>query len=281
MIPVKLNITEKVSIITVTLNSEKHIKNTMRSVLNQTYKNIEYIIIDGCSTDNTIKCIKEIEPQFKGRLKWISEPDMGIYDAMNKGIKMASGKVVGLLNSDDWYHNKAIEMLMKNYEEDIDIYNGDIYFVREAGEKFLVKTNIRNSLDDITRYMSINHPACFVHRRWYSKIIYDDKYRIAADYKFILASFLKGAKFKYIKYYFTYMRIGGISAANINAAKEVFLIKKELLGKTDLFTFIHEAYAIYSTKMRMKISSLLPLEYRLHHYETKGWVLQNDKVQTL
>lgn len=98
----------KLSIITVTYNSEKTLRDTIESVLSQTYTDYEYIIVDGASKDNTINIVKEYEPKFEGRMRWISEPDKGIYDAKNKGIKMSTGDVVGIINSDDFYHRKDI-----------------------------------------------------------------------------------------------------------------------------------------------------------------------------
>ena len=91
----------KISLITVTYNSSKTLRDTIVSVLAQTYQDIEYIIIDGLSEDNTIEIIKEYEPQFEGRIRWVSEKDSGLYDAMNKGFRMATGEVIGIINSDD------------------------------------------------------------------------------------------------------------------------------------------------------------------------------------
>ena len=98
----------KISLITITYNSEITLSDTIQSVLNQTYPNIEYIIVDGASKDNTVSIIKEYEPLFKGSMKWISEPDKGLYDAMNKGIRMATGDIVGILNSDDYFTSNEI-----------------------------------------------------------------------------------------------------------------------------------------------------------------------------
>lgn len=92
----------KISIITTTYNSGATLRDTIRSILSQTYQDIEYIVVDGASTDDTLTIIQEYEPQFDGRMRWVSEKDNGLYDAMNKGIRMATGDVVGILNSDDF-----------------------------------------------------------------------------------------------------------------------------------------------------------------------------------
>lgn len=104
----------KVSVITATWNSGKTLRTTLDSVLNQSYPDIEHIIVDGGSTDNTMEIIREYEPRYNGRLRYISEPDKGLYDAMNKGIRMATGEVVGILNSDDFYTSSdVVEKLRK------------------------------------------------------------------------------------------------------------------------------------------------------------------------
>ena len=98
----------KISIITVTFNRSHIIKDAIEGVLRQKYKNYEYIIVDGASKDNTIEILKDYESKFEGRMRWISEPDKGLYDAINKGIKMATGDVVGIINSDDYFHRDDI-----------------------------------------------------------------------------------------------------------------------------------------------------------------------------
>ena len=124
----------KVSIITVAFNSAATISDTIKSVLAQSYKNIEYLIIDGCSQDNTLDIIREYEPHFQGRLRWISEKDRGIYDAMNKGITMASGDIVGILNSDDFFTtDNVVEQMVKAFDDkDIDATYGDIHVIRDG-----------------------------------------------------------------------------------------------------------------------------------------------------
>ena len=107
----------KISLITVTYNSSRTLRDTIVSVLAQTYQDIEYIIIDGLSEDNTIEIIKEYEPQFEGRIRWVSEKDTGLYDAMNKGFRMATGEIIGIINSDDLIaETTAIEKIVRCFE---------------------------------------------------------------------------------------------------------------------------------------------------------------------
>ena len=111
----------KVSIITVTYNSAATVEDTILSVLRQTYPDIEYIVVDGGSKDRTMALVKRYETAFGGRLKWVSEPDKGIYDAMNKGIRMASGEVAGILNSDDYYtSDDVIANMVQAFHDDVD-----------------------------------------------------------------------------------------------------------------------------------------------------------------
>ena len=122
----------KISLITVTYNSAITLCNTFDSVLSQTYTDIEYIIVDSASKDNTVSIIKEYEPQFNGRLFWISESDKGLYDAMNKGFRMATGDVIGIINSDDLLAEPtAIEKVMTAFEvhPDADAVYANLYYV--------------------------------------------------------------------------------------------------------------------------------------------------------
>lgn len=121
----------KVSVITATYNSGTTLRDTLESVLAQTYPDIEHIVVDGGSTDNTMELVREYEPRYNGRLRYVSEPDKGIYDAMNKGIGMATGEVIGILNSDDFYTSAdTVETLIGELERlKVDAVFGDIHFV--------------------------------------------------------------------------------------------------------------------------------------------------------
>ena len=123
----------KISIITATYNSGKTVRDTIESILRQTYTDYEYIIKDGGSKDDTLDIVKEYAPRFGDRLKVVSEPDLGIYDAMNKGFQMATGDVIGILNSDDFYtSDDALRVIADTFaNNDIDATYGDIHFVND------------------------------------------------------------------------------------------------------------------------------------------------------
>lgn len=160
-----------VSIITVAYNSENTIKDTIESVLDQTYKNIEYIIIDGASKDKTLEIVKRYKKKFNERgiiYKYISEKDNGIYDAMNKGIDLARGDIIGLLNSDDWYEKNGIEIIVDEMNKKcLDFIYADINIVTPK-KKFVKKARLSNWVT--SRYW--NHPTTFLKKDVYSKYKY-------------------------------------------------------------------------------------------------------------
>lgn len=128
-----------VTVLTVAFNSEKTIAKTIESVLNQTYGNIEYIIVDGASKDKTVEVAQAYEEQFEAKagrsLRIISEPDQGMYDALNKGVRMATGEIIGSINADDWYEADAVEIMANNYVKDhYDAAWGSINIKKATGD---------------------------------------------------------------------------------------------------------------------------------------------------
>ncbi len=180
----------KVSIITVCYNSEKTIEKTIKSVLEQTYSDIEYIIVDGASNDSTVDIVREYEPRFSGRLRLVSEPDNGIYDAMNKGISMASGELVGIINSDDYYEKDAVEIMVNEYRKLTEKMPDGKYYIIYGMTRFLdngVEKSISISRHEFLRESMISHPATFVNKRLYAELgTYDTIHPSAADYDFML-----------------------------------------------------------------------------------------------
>lgn len=221
------NVTDSIfiTIVTVCFNSRKNIQKTLESVLNQTFRNYEYIIIDGMSSDGTLEIIDTYKEKFGQKLTVISEPDQGIYDAMNKGIKMAKGKLVGLINSDDYYEVDALEKIStayKGYELEI-IYGME----REFAEDGRLQDIVFYSHEFLETQM-INHPTCFVTKKTYETIgYYDLQYKSSSDYDFLLKAFLsKKVEFTPIYDIISNFSLGGMSS-NIESPLETFKIWKK------------------------------------------------------
>lgn len=213
------NYIEKISVVTVVYNNVKTIEQTIQSVLGQTYKNIEYIIIDGKSTDGTL----DIIDKYKEKISYyVSEPDHGIYDAMNKGIAKASGDIIGILNADDWYDVNAIQNIMNCFAENsTDIVYGEVK--RVETDETISMTKKAGSLEDLWYSMSIWHPAVFVKKKIYQNLGgFSTEYEIAGDYEFLLRCYSERIKFTYLDKVITYFRSAGISnTKHMKCAKEV------------------------------------------------------------
>lgn len=222
----------KFSIITVCYNSQQYIQTTIESVLYQTYLNIEYILIDGLSQDGTLDIIKEYEPRFNGRMKWVSEKDNGIYDAMNKGVKIATGDIIGILNSDDFFSdNTIIEKLAQTFlDHVIDAVYGDVRFVRaEHLEKTIRYYSSKIFKPYLFRFGFMPaHPSFYVRKEFYGQIgLYKTDYKIAADYE-LLIRFLYTYRLKtqYIQKDFVTMRLGGVSTKSLGSR---YILNKEIV----------------------------------------------------
>lgn len=200
------------SIITAAYNSVKTVEQTIKSVLMQSYHNFEYIIVDGASKDGTVDIIKQYAG-IDSRIKYISEPDHGIYDAMNKGIKMAAGDVIGLLNSDDFYETEALNYIAKHIPAtDKYVVYGFVRFIKDEKEES-VHLYSHNHLPE----GMMMHPACFVSKAIYEKYQYDTSYKSAADYDLFLQLFYdKDIKFIPVYNIITNFRLGGMSSTAIS-----------------------------------------------------------------
>lgn len=171
-----------ISVITVCLNSEATIEGTLKSMLSQTYDNYEYVICDGCSKDKTLDIVRKYEPLFNGKLRVYQEKDTGMYNAINKGIEKCTGKLIGILNSDDYYSETTLEMVAKKYEEEayeMIVINGDMERVNDEGE---VVHRYRFTQDMVDKKQCFGHPSMFAAKAVYDKIGgYDESYRWAGD----------------------------------------------------------------------------------------------------
>lgn len=221
-----------ISIITATFNSAKTLKDTIQSVLRQTNKDFEYLIIDGGSTDETIDIVKSYESEFSGRLKWVSEKDQGIYDAMNKGIKMASGDVVGILNSDDYFTSDDILQTVDNAfkSHEIDAIYGDIHFIRDGAPDKCVRYYSSRMFSPFWLRFGFMpaHPSFYCKREVFEKAgLYSLDYKIGADYEMMVRLF-KRHKIKslYVNKVFVTMRTGG--ASNNNVRSRLTLIEEDV-----------------------------------------------------
>lgn len=207
----------KISIITATYNSQATIEDTLNSVLNQTYKNIEHIIIDGKSKDNTMKIVKKYEKKYDGKLKYISEKDKGLYDAMNKGIKMAKGDIIGILNSDDVYANNLVleTIVNKIKETKSDGCYGNLLYMDENLKKPI--RDWKTGTGKIKSGWMPAHPTFYISKKIYKEVgFYNLNYKVVSDFDFMIRV-CKNDKYKltYIDDYLVHMRLGGVSSAGI------------------------------------------------------------------
>lgn len=208
----------KVSLVTITYNSDTTLRNTVQSVLSQTYPDIEYIIVDGKSDDHTMDIIREYEQVFCGKLKWISEKDNGIYDAMNKGIRMATGNIVGILNSDDLLlDDKVVEDIVKAFDVHTDAICGNLYFVKSDDINSVVRVWKGSPYQSFKNGWHPAHPTFYVRREVYEKYgLFDTSFDVSADFELMLRFIEKyHITVKYFNRYMVKMRVGGESTGSL------------------------------------------------------------------
>lgn len=198
------------SIVTVTYNSAETIKRAMESVINQTYPPKEYFIIDGASKDNTIEIAKSMQAQAESKgikLVIISEPDNGIYDAMNKGIKMCSGDVIGMINSDDYYETDALIKVNGVYtDKGFDLFYADLRMHFADGRSFVKKAKNRKYATS----RDWNHPTTFISKAMYENNLYKTE-NIHDDYDLILRLKKQGAKVEVLNDVIANFTMNGVS----------------------------------------------------------------------
>lgn len=217
----------KVSLITIVYNGESTLRRTMNSVFSQSYSNIEYIVIDGGSTDGTLDIINEFSEKITS---WISEPDLGISDAFNKGLVMATGDIVGFINADDWLESGAIQTVVSKMSvmKKPAIVHGMIRCYSARNENYLVA----GDHDLLDKDMTVNHPSVFVTSDCYQFYgVFRLDFRCAMDYEWLLRARSGGANFAYIPEVLANMQTGGVSDKKwIMAIREVARAKTMHFG---------------------------------------------------
>jgi glycosyltransferase involved in cell wall biosynthesis len=217
-----------VTVITVTLNGGKHLEQTIHSILDQSYGNIEYLVLDGGSTDGSLEIIREHQDRID---YWVSEPDRGIYDAMNKGITLARGELIALLNSDDYYEPETVQKVVAAYRtapRDCILYGDTRILQEDLGLDYIMAAHT-----DHWKGMGFSHSAMFVSRGVYERLgCYDHRYRLAADYDFLLRALAAGIPMKPVAAVLSNYRNTGMSASNL----------AQVLGEMRLISRLHFSF---------------------------------------
>ena len=241
---------KKITVITVCYNSRETIEYTMKSVLNQTYTNLEYVIVDGNSNDGTYEIVCSYEKLFQEcdiHFKHISESDNGIFDAMNKATVMASGDFLIFINSDDLLASPTIiDDIFKNSDyDDFSVVYGNHY---TRYNKYRKET-YAEELDRISLTMPFSHQVAFIKRNSLLERLYNLKYNICADYDFFLYLYIKGEKFFYVDYFVSYFAEGGICQNNVGKTTgQVFQIRRDqgiINKKNYLFAYLRMKQYIF------------------------------------
>lgn len=200
----------KLSIITINYNNREGLEKTIKSVIEQTTHDFEYIIIDGGSTDGSVEVIKEYEKYID---YWVSEPDNGIYNAMNKGVRVAHGDYCQFLNSGDWlFSNFVIEKIINYLNFDIDIIIGYIHHYKK--NKIFNRSYILNPINTTLNKLittSLAHQGSFIKTKLLKKIPYDENMKSVGDWNFYIDAYLAHAKFAHLDFDIAYFEPGGTS----------------------------------------------------------------------
>lgn len=217
-----------ISVITVTYDSAATVADTVRSVLDQEYPPLEYIVIDGGSTDDTLSIVGSFAGEFsrKGiKLLVVSEPDEGMYDAMNKGIKKASGDIIGIINSDDWYEPEALSVVAREYEkEPFDLFYADLRMIFPDGRTFVKHSKNRK----YSTSRDWNHPTTFITKNIYDRYQYRTD-NMHDDYDLILRIKKDGAKIRVVNTVLANFRMNGRShSRSLKTALDSIRVKYDI-----------------------------------------------------
>lgn len=253
--------TPKISVITVCYNSESHIEEAILSVITQSYENKEYIIIDGGSTDSTLSIIEKYHDRID---YYISEPDKGISDAFNKGIKLASGDVIGIINSDDKLEEDALRIVANSYEDDVDLYRGVLkMWDDETG--YVYNQYPTMNWPKFPIKMAVAHPSTFVTKRAYNQYgVYNVGLKYSMDLDLLLRFERNLVVKKYIDSPLAFFRLGGVSQSNeAKRQKEICMVLANN-GSSRFHVFCFRIYYIFRLAVKHLINNLFGKEFKSH-----------------
>jgi glycosyltransferase involved in cell wall biosynthesis len=222
-----------VTIITATLNNGPMLRQAIQSVREQTYWNIEHIVVDGLSTDETTEILEEYKRNSHGKVVVVRERDAGMYDAINKGLALANGWIIGILNSDDFYCRDALENVVDCFvKTKAGLVYGNIMKIQHHQEVDYCKEVVANE-GELSTHMSIPHPGVFVTKATYDRYgCFDTRYKIAADYELLLRLRDRGTTFAHLDRIVCNFRRGGMSERQLwRVTYEAFLIQKRYFGQ--------------------------------------------------
>lgn len=250
----------KISVITPTFNSVATLLSTMKSLLRQSYQNFDYVIVDGGSTDGTQDLIRAWKPYFTNRLRWISEPDKGIYDGMNKGMRLAQGDIVGILNSDDYFtSDDVLARVAEAFETDpaLDVVYGDVHFVQgNSPEMVRYYSSRKFTPESFKNGFMPAHPSVYVRKEVFDRSGgYNLDYKIAADFEWLVRLFCKmKVRARYLDMDFVTMRIGGTSGKNI--CSRLVILKEDVRACRE--NGVSTSVLRVATKYLFKLKELRP-----------------------
>lgn len=219
----------KISIITITYNSERFLEETIQSIISQDYPNLEYLIIDGGSKDATL----QIVDKYKDKIDVVvSEPDRGISDAFNKGIQHATGEIIGIINSDDILMPHALQTIADQYDPKVDVYSGKVLFWNdETDDTFESRPTLQ--FDKLKLQYGVAHPSRFIRKDAYERYgTYLINMRYNMDIELLCRFYKNGAKFSYVDANLAKFRLGGTTADPIFKKKEDYRLFVESYGGT-------------------------------------------------
>lgn len=254
----------KISVITISYNSSKTIERTIQSVLNQNYENLEYIIIDGGSTDGTVDIIKKYVDRIA---YWVSEPDKGISDAFNKGIKAATGDVIGIVNSDDQYMENTFEMVAASFEKDVDVYRGSILIHDDINQaEYAYAPSMKFGMLPI--HVNVCHLPTFISKKAYEKYgNYSTDFKLAMDLDLLRRFYSKGARFKRIDAILGQFNVGGLSTQA--GIKKGFEERRKVIlknGGNYIHVLIYDVL-LWLTKVLKSVVCMMKIDYRSIRYK--------------